>query len=96
MFNPWFSLATDVARLAFETNQVIALRMARLAVGGSSRDREVKLMISEKVDTLREASLAAASLALTGHYVPTIAANVVRRYRKRVRGNATRLSRRSL
>ena len=93
MFNPWFSLATNVARLAFEAQQVIALRMVRLALSGTSRDREVKLMISEKVDTLREAGLAAASLALAGRNAPAIATDVIRRYRKRVRSNAKRLSR---
>ena len=33
MYQPWLSLAINASRLAFETQQVIALRMARLAHG---------------------------------------------------------------
>ena len=95
MYQPWLSLAINASRLAFETQQVIALRMARLAHGGSSRDREARLMISEKIDTLREAGFAASLLALTGRGAPAIATDVIRRYRDRVRSNAKRLSKRS-
>ena len=95
MYKPWLSLAINATRLAFETQQVIALRMATLAMGGPARNREAKLMISEKIDTLREAAFAASLLALTGRSAPTITTDVIRRYRKRVRGNAKRLSERS-
>jgi hypothetical protein len=94
VYKTWFSLAMNVARLALESQQVIALRMARLASGGSSGDREARLMVSEKIDTMGETVFAASLLAAAGRGAPAIATDVVRRYRKRVRGNAKRLSRR--
>jgi len=95
MYAPWFSLAISSARLVFETQQVIALRMATLARGGSSSDREARLMISEKIATLHETGFAASLLALTGHGAPAIATDVIRRYQRRVRSNAKRLSKSS-
>ena len=95
MYEPWLSVAINATRLAFETQQVIALRMAALAMGGRSGNREAKLMVSEKIAALSEAGFAASLLAFTGRGPPAITADVVRRYRKRVRGNAKRLSKRS-
>jgi hypothetical protein len=85
-------MAMNVARLTLESQQVIALRMAKLAMGGSAGDREAKLMIAEKIDAFRQAGFAASSLALAGHGAPAIATEVIRSYRKRVRSNAKRLS----
>jgi hypothetical protein len=71
--------------LAMESNRVIALRMMKLAAGGTSARREAALMASEKIS---EAFGAAVTLATGGSN-----ARVIARYRRRVAANARRLGR---
>ena len=78
-----FALAT--ARLGQETQQVMALRMMKIARGGTSSHLEAHRMFSEKGFALAEA---ASTLAVGGSM-----ARVVRRYRSHVRANKRRLSR---
>ena len=80
MFAPWLNLAM----LAFESQQVMALRMVRLASGGFGALDEVRLMVGEKLLAGQHAGeqlLAGAS--------PNA---VVSQYRRIVRANARRLS----
>ncbi|HEU4662183.1 MAG TPA: hypothetical protein VFS63_16140 [Pseudolabrys sp.] len=76
----------SVAALALEANHVIALRLMKLARGGRNARAEASRMASEKVG---EAMAASVTLATGG-----TVAKVIRHYRKRVRANARRLSRR--
>jgi hypothetical protein len=73
---PWFA----GAMLAFESCEVIRLRMAKLAVGAD--DGEAGLMVAEKVDAMFEAGasiMAGASPAsIIGRYREHVAANVKR------------------
>ena len=85
MFGPWMTLSLDAARLAFEANDVIGLRLMRLAAGGASAQAEAQLMVSEKAFAALEA---AGVLAAGGS-----AADVIRGYRKKVRANARRMRR---
>ena len=78
---PWVS----AWMLAMESNRVIALRMMKLAAGGTSARREAALMASEKIS---EAFGAAVTLATGGSN-----ARVIARYRRRVAANARRLGR---
>lgn len=78
---PWLS----VVALAFESNRVIALRLAKLAGGGSPARAEASQMVSEKIS---EAWGAAVTLMTGGS-----GAKVIAQYRKRVAANASRLSR---
>ena len=78
---PWL----DAAALASESNHVIALRLAKLAEGGSPARAEASRMVSEKIS---EAWGAAVTLMTGGSTVKVIA-----QYRKRVAANARRLSR---
>jgi hypothetical protein len=78
---PWFAGTL----LAFESCEVISLRLAKLAVADHAADCEVRLMMREKVDAMVEA---AASL-MTG----ASAAEVIGRYRQHVAANVRRLSR---
>jgi hypothetical protein len=73
--------------LALESNRVIALRSAKLMLGGKEAQREVELMVREKLD----AALEAGASVMGGASGPQI----IRQYRRRVRANAKRLSKSS-
>ena len=82
----WFSLAIEATLLAVEAQQVVGLRLMKIAFGGAAAQAEIARMLTEK-------STAAAETALT---VATggSARKVVKRYRSRVKANARRLRRR--
>ena len=89
---PLFSLFLKYAFLAFEAQQVIAIRMMRIAVGGALAERELQRMISEKALAASQAGFEAV-LSLTGGKSSTaIAHGAIRGYRTRVRKNRRRLS----
>jgi hypothetical protein len=77
---PWFA----GAMLAFESFEVIHLRLAKLAIGDDGSDHEAHLMVSEKIDAMFEAGASLMSGAS--------AATVVGRYREHVAANAKRLA----
>ncbi|MGL4287008.1 MAG: hypothetical protein ACRCVA_11730 [Phreatobacter sp.] len=78
-FAAWFNLAM----LAAESQQVIGLRMVKLALGGPRADAEARRMVSEKVAAATEA---------TGRLMwGATPDSVVRSYRTKVRANARRL-----
>jgi hypothetical protein len=91
--NPW-SLMGETAILAAEAQGVIALRLARLARGGRSADTEAARMIIEK-GTAFLAANAAAAAALPIGGVALAAKTMVATYRRSVRANHRRLSRRA-
>jgi hypothetical protein len=70
--------------LALESQQVILLRMARLAGGGATAGAEMQLMTGEKLLAATEET----SRLLLG----ALKDSVIKRYRKRVRANVRRLS----
>jgi hypothetical protein len=80
MFVPFYSTMF----LAFESGNVIGLRMMKMMSGGSGSHDEAHLMVMEKVHAMFEAS---ASLMAGG-----TASSVVDRYREHVAANAKRLS----
>ena len=80
MFVPFYSSVF----LAFESGNVIGLRMIKMMSGGRGSHEEVQLMMTEKVDAMFEAG---ASLMAGG-----TASSVVDRYRQHVAANAKRLS----
>jgi hypothetical protein len=85
MFTAWMKFAADSARLYQETQEVMGLRMMKLALGGPAGQLEAQRMIAEKGFAFAEA---AGSLAAGGSME-----RVVRRYRSHVRANKRRLSR---
>ena len=93
MFNAWFEVLFQTVQLGLEAQNVIALRMMRLAGGGPAGIAEARLMIDDKMAALGEAQLAAAATMLAGDS-HNVAAKVLRVFKKRVRANRTRLSRR--
>ena len=45
MFNPWY----PVMLLAFESSEVVTLRMLKMGLGGADAWDEAHLMVSEKI-----------------------------------------------
>lgn len=86
--NPWMGLAWQGASLAMEAQQVIALRLARLAGGGAVARREATRMVTEKAAALVESQgrLMRATSPESG------VKSVLSLYRRRVRANRRRLS----
>jgi hypothetical protein len=80
MFVPFYSTVF----LAFESGNVIGLRMMKMMSGDNSLHDEAYLMVMEKVHAMFEAG---ASLLAGG-----TASSVVDRYREYVAANANRLS----
>jgi hypothetical protein len=85
MFKAWMDLAFDSTMLCAEAQQVVGLRLMKLASGGVHAEREAFRMVAEKGIAFAEA---ASSLA-AGAPVE----RVMRRYRSIVRANKRRLSR---
>lgn len=81
----WMTFALDAARLGRETQEVMALRLLKLARGGRAAKVEARRMVTEKGIAFAEA---AATLATGGSMK-----KVVRRVRSRVSQNKQRLSR---
>lgn len=84
MFNTWMKLAMETSMLAFESQQVIALRMMKLSTGDAASSREAQRMVSEKAFAMGEVALA---LTAGGS-----AQSMVRKYRGKVRANRRRLA----
>ena len=92
MFSSGFSLAFHAAMLGFQAQNVVALRMMRLAAGGAAGQAEAMRMVSEKIAAFAEAQLKASAAAAAGRS-PTVAADkVLQTYTKRVRANRRRLA----
>ena len=94
MFNPWLALTFKTVQLGLDIQNVIALRMMRLAVGAARGQREARRMVVEKVAAAAEAQTAAASAVMAGRKDTVVASKVLRVLKKRVRANKRRLSRR--
>jgi hypothetical protein len=77
---PWIS----GAMLAFESCEVIRLRLAKLAICDGAADGEARLMMAEKVDAMFEAGASMMAGAS--------AASIIGRYREHVAANVKRLS----
>jgi hypothetical protein len=92
VINPWLALTLNTMRLGFEAQNVIALRMARLASGGTRGQVEARRMIAEKVAAMTEAQTAAFSAVIAGRKDVAVAGKVLRVYKKHIRANRRRLS----
>ena len=82
MFKFWYG----AAMLSFEAQQVIGLRMMKLAMGGTKAQTEANRMMTEKVTE----AIAVAATLMSGGSGHAVVAQV----RRRVRSNSRRLSRR--
>lgn len=86
MFGSWWKLGLDATLLAMESQQVIGMRLAMLSAGGTAAQAEAQRMVTEKILAANEAALLIATGGST--------ARVVAGYRRKVRANVRRLSKR--
>jgi len=91
-FNPWVVLTMRAFQLSWEAQNVIALRMLRLASGDVRGQAELNRMVVEKITAAAEAQVAAAVAMMNGHKDHVIAGKALTVYKKRVRANRRRLS----
>jgi hypothetical protein len=80
--------------LGWEAQNVIALRLMPMAVRSPGSQTEVRRMVTEKVAALAEAqSAAATAVIIKGGKSHRVAKKVLGVYKKRVRANRRRLTR---
>lgn len=89
----WLTIGMDAWLLGAEASMVIALRGAKLAMGGDSAWTETQRMITEKSAANLALGMALAFGQL-GTKPETIASGTLAHYRKHVRANRRRLTRR--
>ncbi len=84
-------LFSETMKLGLAANQVIGLRLMKIAMGGAHGERESKLMVREKFEAAAEAGMEAAMSVATGqpHRAP---GRALAAYKKRVNRNLRRLS----
>jgi hypothetical protein len=87
----WLRLSSDIWRAGLEAQQVIGLRLAKLAGGGAAAAAEMNRMVSEKVKAALEAQHTAAKAALTGN-AAQIPSRTAALYRRKMRANRQRLN----
>ena len=91
MYNFWIALGFSAARLGWEAQNVMALRLMRMAAGRVG-PTEAGLMITEKIAAAAEARAVATTFMLEGGNGHAAAKKIVNAYKKRVRANKRRLS----
>ena len=92
MLNPWFALTLKTVRLGLDAQNVIVLRMLRLASGGVAAEAEMSRMVIEKGSAVAEAQVAATTAVMTGSRDHVVAGKALNVFRKRVTANKKRLS----
>src|SRR5580658_2369636 len=93
MWNDWFALSLQTAKLGWESQGVIALRVMRMAMQPAHSQTEARRMVTEKVAALGEAQAAAVAAVIKGDKNHRVAKKVLRVYKKRVSANRRRLTR---
>ena len=83
----------EAAALGLEAQGVIAMRLLKIAAGGSAADAECQLMVAEKFAVAAAAQAAAASALARGRSIHAAAALALVPVRRRVRANHRRLTR---
>lgn len=87
----WLAIGLDAWMLGAEASTVIALRSAKLAMGGASAWTEAQRMVTEKGAANLELGMALATGRM-GDSAEGIAHGAVAHYRCRVRANRRRLT----
>jgi hypothetical protein len=91
-WNAWCALSLQTARLGWEAQSVIALRLMRMATQSPGSRSEARRMVTEKVTALGEAQAATVAAVIKGGKSHRVAKKVLGVYRKRVRANWRRLT----
>ena len=79
-------------RFACEVQDVVAMRLARLAQGGPQAAAEADRMIAEKLDALADAEVALLDALVQGEGLMIAAARAYQPLRRRVHDNSLRLA----
>jgi hypothetical protein len=90
-FGDWFDAGMDAWSLSSEASTVMALRTARIAMGGSGAMAETQLMFAEKMQATFELQVAAMSGQL-GSAPAGATRKAIGFYRRKVRANRRRLT----
>jgi hypothetical protein len=61
MFNPWLELSLKAVHMGMEAQNVIALRMLRLATGGARTEADASRMVTNEVAAAETRAVAAVS-----------------------------------
>jgi hypothetical protein len=77
---------------AFEVQSVVALRLLRIAAGGTEAAAETQRMITEKAEAVWQSQIAAGLAIASGRGSEAVAAAAFRPYRRAVKANRRRLS----
>jgi hypothetical protein len=88
----WLGLALACWSAGLEAQQVIGLRLWRLAAGGTAGAAETRRMLTEKTQAALEAQRLATLAALSGD-AASIPARTIALYRRKMRANRRRLAR---
>lgn len=91
-YGNWATMAMESAMLAIESQQVIALRLTKMAFGGPDVQQEAELMVSEKLSAMVDSSQMLLNAAMVGQ-ADFGAGKIIKHYRSAVRANRKRLSR---
>jgi hypothetical protein len=94
MFNPWLAFSLNAFQMGVEAQSVIALRMLRFASGNARTETEATRMVTEKIAAAAEAQAVAAMATVTGRPQHVVANKALKVFKKRVRANKRRLTRR--
>jgi hypothetical protein len=89
--NPWLRIAVSTWSLGADATAVIALRTAKIAAGGAAAESETRQMINEKIEALGALQMMALTGAL-GWSAPGAVTKTIAHYRRKVRANRKRLS----
>jgi len=87
----WLGLSWAAWQAGLEAQQVIGLRLAKLASGGAAATAEINRMVAEKMAAALEAQQAAAAAMLTGK-AAQIPSRTIALYRRKMRANRNRLN----
>jgi hypothetical protein len=82
------------AQVGWDANVVVAMRLMRLGVGGALAQREAQRMVAEKVTAIAEAQVAAVTKMIKGGGMAAATKSASAVYRRKVRANRRRLTRR--
>jgi hypothetical protein len=92
MLNPWLALSFQAVQLGWEVQNVMALRLMRLAVGGAADHSEAHAMVPEKVAALTNTHIAGTAIAGKGGNGRKVAKKIMSVDKQRIRGKKRRLS----
>lgn len=88
----WMRLYMDMWRIALESQQIIAIRMAGMAGLWPSNPAERSTMVTEKIRAAQNAAFAMTRAAMTGASPVVTASRGLKPYGRRTRANSRRLT----